>query len=511
MENKPNRKIGNDPAQAVNFLDQVELIIQSEGLSMLTEPGYRPVNLEEIEKGLIEQTERIEDYKILLEKATKIEEQIKGMDLRPNEGSQIVKKLRLIEKEIEELEWKGHIEEQVEETRRKKYEAAVTNNDKKLAGVSRIEQLLRDRVEDSIYMQIRQSTQDVKEPSAKLKKIQETLKNLILGDQTKERELMIRRLDDIPAATDNIDLKKKINEMRVLKIQFKDSAKMSGLALQIEESKMITRLEEISMGNGVDFSAKLEYRDQSRMPGNTFDKMATAVEKVLDRAINKNRDKEGGGGSRGMDISYAQAAEHQTMGKAVTGDGASGSRDCFRWVRQGECMFGKDCRYDHIPSKKGTSDNRRGRGRNRSSSRSRDRDDRSRSRDNRGGGSTREYDSSRGRGGGNNNERRGSSSNSRDRDRFDNGGRNFDRRRDDRRRDDASKSPEGRGRDDRGGSNGGRNNRDRRSSSSSSSSSRYSSSSSGDEDSSSSRSSGASTVGRGGTPKKTIPSRNSQK
>lgn len=322
---------------------------------------------------------------------------------------------------------------------------------------------------------------------------------------------MIRRLDDIPAATDNIDLKKKINEMRVLKIQFKDSAKMSGLpALQIEDSKMITRLEEISMGNGVDFSAKLEYKDQSRTPGNTFDKMATAVEKVLDRAINKNRDKEGGGGSRGMDISYAQAAEHQTMGKAVTGAGASGSRDCFRWVRQGECMFGKDCRYDHIPSKKGTSDNR-GRGRNRSSSRSRDRDDRSRSRDNRGGGSTREYDSSRGRGGGNNNERRGgSSSNSRDRDRFDNGGRNFDRRRDNGRRDDASKSPEGRGKDDRGGSNGGRNNRDRRSSSSSSSSSRYSSSS--DDEDSSSRSSGASTVvGRGGTPKKTIPSRNFQK
>ena len=494
----------NDARGAIQLIeDAVEKIAELK-LSKLAKVGYVPDDtVEDLKASHDEQQTRIKSYEVYAQEAQR---------LRDLNDDMYANRIQVQVQKMDKMQWQGQPrEEQLLETRRKMWKFAREEIQVQLASVSTFLKWVKERVQDSIVLMIQDAIRDEEEdPAKRLQTIISTLKDQITGNQDMVRFQVNQAIQQIGGATGDEDAKVKINEMRVLQRTHRASGKLQGQTTEMDDVMLIRFLGDVVLANPVCFSAKAKYTAKKNDPGQTFLKIAGEVEKEIDSELAKANGRGRQQQNRGMDISHTQAAENQTMGKAVTGAGAkSGTKggECFSWMREGQCMFGNNCRYDHTPSKKGTSDNR-GRGRDRQSSRSRDRDDRSRSRD-RGGGGGRDYDSSsRGRGGVSNNERRRSPSNSRDSGRFGNGGRHFDHR-DNGRRDDASKSPEGRRRDDRGGSNGGgRNSRDRRSSSSSSSS-RYSSNS--DDEDSSSRSSGASTLGRGGTPKKTIQSRNFKK
>lgn len=518
MESKQIERVGNNPFKAIKFLEEVDMKVKIEGLTSLIEDGHRVINVRDLEKKHVAQTTRILEYETVAESGKKVEVLINDIHPRPDENHNLVKKLKKIQKTMIDYSWQGTaVEEKVEETRRRNWESAVDNTEKKLAAVSRVEKYLVDRLEECIYVQVKQSVRDISEPSARLKKMIETTKSLTIGDQKKQRELMIRRLEDIEEALNNSELKMKINDMRIIKLQYSDSAKAEGLVIEIEDAKMITKLGEIMLGNGVDFSARTEFREKHKTRGQTFDKLAAEIEGLLDSAIyHKNRDKDGGG-SRGMEISNMQATADQTMGMRATGSAStSGGTNwqqpiCYRWEKDGKCRFGDQCRYHHHqddkgapPSRGGTggygaNSSRGGRDRSPSTSRGRGGGDQhhysTSSRDSRSGrrgderdrSRSRERDRSRSRERGN--DRRGRSSGgspSKDRKAYPSDNRQYDR---DYRRD--SRRSEGNNRSDRDAGK-----------------SRGRGSSSTDDDDYNSRSSGESTPRNGGTPKKPSNYRN---
>ena len=350
------KRIGNDPRLAVQFLEEVKMEIDVLQLAALLEETYKKVNIMDLEKNYDKQTDRIADFEKLIESRQKTEEQIDNMDPKPGNNHEIVKKLKRIEKAIEDTEWQGNQrEEALEETRKKKWEAAQDNHEKKMAAVSKIEKYIMGKVEESIYLQIKKKIQDLKEPSERLKKMVETTKTLMIGDQKRERELMMRRLEDMQPALDNAELKKKINDMRIIILKFTNSAKAEGIATtDIDNDKLILKLGEISMGNGVEFAAKSDFREMHKQPNATFEKVAEAIEKSLDKAINKNRQTGDGDRERGMNISSNTATQTQVFANAATTAHREGKQECFNWKNTGACWYGDSCRFEHASSKRGS-------------------------------------------------------------------------------------------------------------------------------------------------------------
>ena len=387
-EGKRERLLGtNDSSNAVGFMDDLDEQIKVHRLQKLMHNDYEPENIEELSKRWKDQRNRVREFEGKDEQRRVLINQINAIIPAPGPGDPMVIAYNVIVREIHDMEWKGRSsEEGTEEKRRNEFNQATTKCENLVAEVALVEQYIKRRVEASIYGQIKLKTEGIEEPGKKLKKMYDTVKGLVGGDQVRERKELLEKLENLQPAGNDSECKERINEMRVIRQKYRDSAKAERKVMDIEEEVLIEKLGEIVSTNSVDFEVKFEYRINKRTAGMTFERLAEGMETCLDKSIRK---KYGENGAKGMAIDNQRAVAEQAIGMAAGASRSTGSGlgqrekrdgDCFDWL-DGYCGRGDShCWYRHDPKKFGTK-KREQRGGNRGSRRSSSFDEEERDRD----------------------------------------------------------------------------------------------------------------------------------
>ena len=353
----------NDAANAVNFMESVDQQIKVNKLQRLMGASYKADDIADLEARYRDQKDRNRNFERLETLRKSLIAQINNTVPPPGPQDMITITYNQVITDLHDMEWKGrNIEEDREESRRKLWKQAEADHETLVASVAKVEQFIKERVESSVEMQIKDQIKAIEEPGERLRKMYKIVRSLIGGDQRKERHTMVRRLDDMPPAMSDLDCKEKINAIRVLRQNYRDSGTAEGMVIDMEEKVLIERLGEIALQNEVDFSAKYIFTQQSKVAGKTFEMVAAEMETALDKAIKK---KTGENGGKGMGISSMQANAEQAIGMRAAGQnanpGGQGEKkkgDCYDWM-EGKCNRGNNCWFQHDQNKWATVRNSR--------------------------------------------------------------------------------------------------------------------------------------------------------
>lgn len=406
-EGKGVKLVGtNDSSKAVGFMEELDGQIKVQRLQKVMNPDFETEEVEELKKRYKDQKNRVRLYETRDDQRKALLAQINAIVPVPGPADPMVIAYNAVGQEIHDMEWKGRMsEEGTEERRRNEWNQAVARVENLVSAVAQVEQYIKGRVEESIYMQVKKKLEEVDEPGDRLRKMYALVKGLIGGDQVKERLELMRKLENLQSAASDSECKQLINDMRVIRQRYRDSAKAEGQVKDIDERVMLDKLGEISAGNNVDFDVRFEYRLRNKEVGKTFEQLSEEMEKILDKAIRKRF---GENGAKGMDIDNQRAVEDQAFGMVAgsyrsmaggSGVGGSGKRekrkgDCYDW-KYGDCVRGDECWYQHDPKTFGTKKRERERGDRSHRSPSRGREERGRERD-RSRDRLREQDTTRG-------------------------------------------------------------------------------------------------------------------
>ena len=364
------RKIGtNDALPAIAFMKDIEDKINELKISKLTKTTYKRDDIAKLKKNYEDQHERINDYEQI---------QAQWQELKNRNDDNLYKnRLNDKEKRMADMHFQGQLkEEQLLETRRKRWKGAESDEESQMAGIATLHMFIKLNVEPSIELKIREDTEKIEDPAEKLKKMLLTLKGLIGGDQVGVRYDITIKTQSLPPAITDEQCKETINRMRVLQRQYTASGALQGEVTAMDEQFMINRLGDATMGNNIHFTIKSKFLAAKDEQNANFDSVATAMEKEIDRVIALRGGPQGQGGG-GMSISSIQAASTQVFANAATtgqnnynsyrGSGSGQILQCYNMADTGYCRFGDNCRYDHhgqgrsSSSSSSTGEGRRGR------------------------------------------------------------------------------------------------------------------------------------------------------
>lgn len=442
------RKIGtNDALSALEFVKVLEDKINEFKIGKLTKTIYKREDIAKLKKNYDDQEERINDY-------AAIHTQWQALKDR-HDDVLYDKRIKEKEKRMEDMHFQGQLrEEQLLEARRLRYKVAESDEESQMAGIAKLHAFIKLNVESSIELKMREDSDKIEDPGKKLQKMLLTLKEQIGGDQDAVRYDITRKMQSLPKAITDQECKATINKIRVFQRLYTASGAMQGEVTAMEDQFMINRLEDAAMGNDIHFAVKAKFLSVKTEQNATFDRVATAMEKEIDKVIAQQMGPQGQGG--GMNISSMHATSTQVFANAATtGQNnsnsyrGSGSLQCDNWAATGNCRFGDRCRYSHAQGRSSSSsksEGRRGRDGERTSSGN---TSRSHSREREYGGGRRPNSDGGGYGkdrSEHNNGSRSTSNNRRDRSRSREGEdrRDRSRGRDGNRREYRSRSPEGR-------------------------------------------------------------------
>ena len=156
-EGKGVKLVGtNDSSRAVGFMEGLDEEIKVQKLQKLMNQNFEVEDVEDLNRRWKGQRDRVRLYDLKEEQRKALLAQINVIVPVPGPADPMVMAYNALGQEIHNMEWKGRMsEEATEERRRNEWKQAVASVESLVSAVAIVEQYVKSKVEESIYMQVK--------------------------------------------------------------------------------------------------------------------------------------------------------------------------------------------------------------------------------------------------------------------------------------------------------------------------------------------------------------------